>query len=101
MIVIGVGLILASNHIKERLAEAEGEISDAKRKLSQGETLFSLSPISKGIGQAIAGGAEDKIRNAEEEVQYYYRVAATCQGGGIAAIVLGAFIVIFARKKKP
>jgi len=100
VIIAGVALMMFSNYLDGRLADADRQISDAKKKIQQGDQLFSLNPVSKEIGGAITGSAKQKVRSGEEEVAYYRRISMYSHNGGIALIVIGAVIVIFGRKKK-
>lgn len=99
VILIGIALLIFSAYIKNKLADAEGQISSAKSKVDTGEKLFSLNPVSKEIGEGLTGSAREKIRDAEGQVAYYYEVAMWCQRGGIALIIIGAAVFIFSRKK--
>ena len=99
-IVIGIALIIFSQYLKQQLENARGQISDAKKKVSAGNSLFSLNPVAQEVGKEITGSAEKKISAAEETVQYYENVADWSQKGGIGLIILGAVVVIFGRKKK-
>lgn len=99
VIVIGIASMVFANYIRGRLYEAEGQIADAKKKIKQGDQLFSFNPIAKEIGQGLTSGAKEKVRDAETTVAEYYRIAALCHNGGIALIAIGAGLVIFCRKK--
>jgi len=99
VVVIGIASMIFANYIRNRLYDAEGQITDAKKKIKQGDQLFSFNPVAKEIGQGFTSGAKEKVSEAEATVAEYYRIAAWSHNGGIALIVIGAGIVVFCRKK--
>ena len=100
VIVIGVVLLFISNYINQQLIQGNEEIASAKKKVDQGQQLFSFNPIAKEIGQGMTSGAKSKIREGEEQVAQYTVIADWCQKGGIGLIILGAIVVIFGGNKK-
>lgn len=99
-IIAGAALLVFSAYLKGRLSDAEGQISDAKRKVNTGEKLFSLNPVAKEIGQELTGSAKEKISDAEQRVAQYYTIETWCHRGGIGFIVIGAGLVLFSRKRR-
>lgn len=100
VVIAGIGGIVISKSIDNRLAQANEEISGAKEKVSQGNALFSLNPVAKEIGQGVTESANKKISAGEEEVAHYRQVSMQFWYGGIALIVVGGCLVLFCRKKK-
>lgn len=100
VIIAGISCLVISKSIDSRLAEANQEIAGAKQKVSQGNSLFSMSPVTKEIGQGVTSSANKKISAGEEEVAHYQQVSMQLWYGGIALIVVGGCLVLFCRKKK-
>jgi hypothetical protein len=96
----GVGLIVFSNYIKGRVEEGEAEISSAQKKVEQGNSLFSLNPYSKLVGQQVSGSAQKKINEGKQQVSYYNQLSGQLQIGGIIVIILGIVIILIPRRSK-
>jgi uncharacterized membrane protein len=100
IIVAGIVLLYISNYITQQINQGQEEIASAKKKINQGEQLFSFNPVAKEVGKGLTSGAKKQIRAGEETIAHYTQVADWCQKGGIGLIVLGAIVVIFGRSKK-
>ena len=96
----GVGLILFSIYIKNQVEGGKGQIASAQKKVDQSNSLFSMSPYTKGVGQELTGSAQKQINAGKEQVSYYENMATWSQVGGIALIVVGALIFFVGNKKK-
>lgn len=99
MLVLGVIAMAFSVYIRKQVEEGEGRISRAQKTVNQSRGLFNLSPVTKGIGDAVTGGAQKKIDKGILQVQHYNDLAGWLQIGGIIFIIAGAGIAIFAKKK--
>ena len=97
-IIIGIALIIFVVYGKYQVAEAKGEISSAKKKVEQGNQLFSLNPLSKEVGKQMSGGITQKIQNAEHTVEYYEMLFMWCQVAAVVLIVGGSGLIFFCRK---
>lgn len=86
---LGIGQIGASMYIHSQVEEGKGKIQRAEKQVDQGESLFSLNPVSKEIGQGLTGSAHKKINEGKEEVAYYARVAHILQISGIIFFIVG------------
>lgn len=98
-IIVGVALIVFVIYGKGQIRAAKGEISSAKKKVEQGNQLFSLNPISKQIGQGMSSGIQKKIAAGERTVEQYEMIFMWCQIGGIVLIVLGAGLILFGGRR--
>ena len=99
ILIVGVVLIFISRYIMGQVEEGNRKISSAKKTVEQGNSLFSMNPVSKEIGKGLTSGAEHKIRSGEEEIAYYTSLAKICKIGGILLIITGAGVVLFCRKR--
>ncbi len=96
----GVAMLGFSSYIKHRVEEGKTEIAGAEKSVDQGNQLFSLNPVAKEIGKGLSGMAEKKINKGKQDVAEYEELAGWLQIGGIIAIVLGALVVIFGKKRR-
>ena len=60
ILLCGIAMILGSVYIKQRVAEGKMQISSAQNKVNQGNSLFSLNPVSKEIGKGVTGSAQKR-----------------------------------------
>lgn len=95
----GIGLLGFSFYIKQQVAQGEEQISTAQRRVNQGNTLFSLTPATKEIGNRMTSSAQRKINEGILEVGKYKDLAGWFQVGGIVCIILGAGILVLDKKK--
>lgn len=99
LIIAGLVMLGASFYIKNQVLQGRAQISSAQSKVDTGKSIFSLSPNTKPVGNAIFGGAQSQIDAGSAEANYYANMANGLQIGGIIAIIVGAAILFFARKK--
>ena len=96
--IIGIVLILLSSYIKNRVEEGKDEVSDAQKKVNQGNSLFSIVPETKSLGDTFTGAAQKKIDAANEEIAQYAQYAGWMQTGGIILIVISAGILLIHKR---
>jgi hypothetical protein len=89
-----------SLYIKEQVRQGKIEVSDAKRNVERGRSLFSLTPATEPIGEGLARAAEGKIRSGEEQIAYYSHMAQMLQIGGIVLMVAGAGLFFVVRRSR-
>ena len=97
--VVGVGSLLFSMYIKNEVAKGRGQIKDAQGKVDTGKGLFSLSPYTKDVGDALGSSAQKKIDEGKMQADAYEALAQWLQIGGIALIVIGAAVFLVPKKK--
>lgn len=100
VLIAGVGMMLVSNYILKQVGEGREKISDAESKVQQGESLFSLNPVSKQVGKGLTGSAKKKIAAGKEEVMKYEDLAGKLKIGGLVAAGLGVLLVLLGGKRK-
>jgi uncharacterized protein YjeT (DUF2065 family) len=100
IIIGGIVLFGISQYIKGQVEEGKMKISNAEKKIEQGNKLFSFNPISKQVGQQITGSAQKKINEGKEEVDYYTQLANQLQIGGYILMIVGLVIVLIPKKTK-
>ena len=99
LILLGVASIGTSMYISSEVAQGKGKISRAEKQVNQGQSLFSLNPVSREVGKELTGAANKKISEGKQQVAYYEDVATVTQIGGIALLVIGFGTLLLARKK--
>lgn len=88
-IVLGAGMYLMANYIAEQVAEGQGQINSAQKKVDTGNMLFSQSGYTKGVGEAITDSAQKQIDEGQMEVNKYTQIASGLHIGGILVFILG------------
>ena len=97
----GIILIFVSNYIKGQVESGKLQISSAESSVSQGKTLFGVSPVTKQVGnQLIFNSANEKISAGKRDVAYYESLASQLQIAGIIAIVVGLGVIFIPFGKK-
>ena len=99
IVIIGVALILSSFYIKSRVRSGRQEISEAQSTVNKGKKLFSVTPITKDVGDVLTGSAQKKINEASGMADSYAVLATWFQVGGAVFIVLGSVLIYIGRKK--
>jgi len=100
LVIGGILMIIFSHYIKGRVAEGREEIQSAQKKVDITESIFSLHPATKGIGEGVSGAAQGKIEEGEQEASHYAELADWFQIGGIVLIVVGVGVIFLSRKKR-
>lgn len=101
MLMCGVALILASKYIKSQVEQGQQQINSAQAKVNQADSLLSLNPTSKQVGQVFTDSAQKKIDAGKQQVIEYTTLADRLRVSGIAVFVLGlCYIILFAVWKK-
>jgi hypothetical protein len=97
----GIAALFVASHIKNLVGEGKKQVSEAQSKTDLADSLFSLHPVAKEVGQgAITDPARQKIGEGILTIAQYEKLANYLQLGGIIAIVLGSGAVFFFRSKK-
>ena len=100
LVLAGVALILTSNYITNQVEAGKEQISSAQDKVNKGNSLFSMSPYTKDVGQEITGSAQKKIDEGKMQVLQYETLAGKLKIGGYVLIIAGGLLIIFGRRKK-
>lgn len=98
-LIAGAGLLAASFYIHGQVAEGREQISSAQKKVDQSNSLFSVSPYTKGVGNALTGSAQKKIDAGSAEAAHYEEMANMLKFGGFGLLILGAIIFVLSRKR--
>ena len=96
----GLGLLYLAHYINEQVAEGNLQILSGQKKVNQMNSLFNMSPYTKDVGKGITSGAQQQINEGQNTIEYYTMVANRCRIGGIVALVVGAGMVFYYRKKR-
>lgn len=99
LFIAGVAMIGASMYIKTQVLEGREQISSAQKKVDTGKGLFSMTPYTKDVGDALGKSAQKKIEAGTAEADKYEKIAGWLQIGGIVFMIGGAFMIIIGRKK--
>jgi hypothetical protein len=102
LVIAGVALIVFSNYILNQVAEGKEKISSAESTMSKANSLFSMNPVAKQVGQGMMGGGQKKIAEGKGQVAYYEDLAGKMRMGGFASIVVGLvlFFLSFRKSRK-
>jgi len=100
ILLVGLAMLSVSYYIKHQVVEGRTQISSAQKKVDRGNSLFSLNPISKQLGQGMTNSAQKKIDKGQQEVDEYTVLANRFQTWGIVVAVVGVVVIAFGRKKK-
>jgi peptidoglycan hydrolase CwlO-like protein len=100
VVILGVVSILFANYIHGQVDAGKQKVSSAEKKVGQANSLFSLNPVVKEIGQEATNRAQDKIDEGKETIGQYERIAQWLQMGGIVLVIVGAGIVLVSFLKK-
>ena len=95
----GAVMLVFSGYISSQVAEGKEKIKKAQSQVNTGNSIFSVNPISKQVGQMATGSAQKKIDAGSAKAAEYEKTAHLLQMGGIGALIVGA-IVFFLGKKK-
>jgi hypothetical protein len=98
ILVIGVLMMIVAYSIKHRTEEGTQQVKAAQKKVDKVDDTFSLSPVTKPLGDGLTGSAQKKIDKGKEEILYYENIAKWLKLGGILVIVAGVIIVLIPRK---
>lgn len=82
ILIIGVIAVIYANHLKGRIANAEGNVQ-------RGTSLFGGNPV----GEAVGGAMEGKISSHKGPVMMLMI-------GGIILVVIGGGMALFCRAKR-
>ncbi len=96
----GLGLLYLAHYINVQVEQGNMQIFSAQQKVDQGNSLFSMSPYTKDVGKGLTSGAQKQIDEGRNTVEYYTKVENRCRIGGIAALIVGAGMMIYFRRKK-
>jgi hypothetical protein len=86
ILIIGIIVILYANHLKGRIADAEGNIQ-------KGTSFFSGHSAGSQVGQAVGGAMEGKVAS-------YSTPVMLLMIGGIVIAIIGAGMALFCKKKR-
>jgi hypothetical protein len=103
ILLAGIACIFFSNYITNQVNEGKIKVEKGQKTIDQSNSLFSLNPYTKQVGQGLSSSAQKKINQGNEEIAHYQQVAQMLQISGIAAIIIGAGMTIFSffpRRKK-
>lgn len=99
--VIGVVLIGIAQYIYSEVAEGRVQIASGEKTVKQGRKLFSVSPVSKEVGDAaFFNPADKKIAAGKMQADEYENLADVLQVAGIAGIIVGGALFLYSFKKK-
>jgi hypothetical protein len=96
----GLGLLYLAHYINVQVEQGNMQIFSAQQKVNRANSLFNMSPYTKNVGQGMTSGAQSQIDEGRNTVEYYTTVENRCRIGGIAALVVGAGMMIYFRRKK-
>jgi hypothetical protein len=90
----------ASMYITKKVEEGKMQIHHAQKRVDQGSSLFSLTPLSKDVGDTLADPMQKKIDEGNLEVEKYEGIARLVTIGGIVCILLSVGALILSKKQR-
>ena len=100
LVAIGVGMLCLDYYIRTQVEEGNMQISAGQEKVDTVKRPFSLTPVSKPVGNVLTGSAQTRIDMGRDEVAHYEMMAHWLQIGGVIALVLGGGLWAFDFFKK-
>ena len=86
-------------YIKSQVAEGQEKIGRAKERVNQGNSLFSLNPLTEKIGEKFSEPVQSKIKEGEMEVQKYEKISHYLTIFGALSLIVGIGLFFLRRKK--
>ncbi len=99
LIVVGAILLFFSNYIADQVMAGKLQIQRGQQTVDTTNSLFSASPTTKPIGQALTSSGQRRIDAGRAEVSKYESLARTFQIAGVVFIVAGIGLLILSRRK--
>jgi len=99
VVLIGIALVCVAYYIKQQVAAGEALLSQGEKRVKQADALFSLTPVTKEVGDGLTSSGKQQIAMGKEQIAYYTSLAQWLQIGGIVVIVIGAAVVVFGKTK--
>jgi hypothetical protein len=100
LIIAGGVLFCFSEYIATQVAEGEGKVQSAQGQVDTANSLFSLTPYSKQIGNTLTNPAQKKINAGSIEIAQYRGMIQPLKYGGIGCIIIGILLLILGRKTR-
>lgn len=97
---LGLGLLFASHYITTQVLEGKGKIASAQSKVNASKGIFSLTPVTKKVGQGVTQSAQSEINAGKEEVGYYEQMAFWLRIGGAIALIIGVLAFFLCRSRR-
>lgn len=109
------GLYYASQYIAKEVAEGQSQIDAGQRQVNEGQSkvntlnsVFSLHPVSKDVGQKVItdpgqkkiDAGKQRIREGQQEIAHYSAMIQPLRYGAIACFVLGVLLILFGGRRK-
>lgn len=99
LIIVGFCGLSFSFYIRSQVEDGKRQIHSAEHKVNKGKKLFSVTPITKPIGNLVTASAEEKIAAGKEEVFFYEGIEQILMIAGIICIAAGLGMIIFKKKR--
>lgn len=97
--IIGIICLGFSFYIKHRVDEGKQQIVSAQKKVDQGTSVFSLTPVTKEIGDGLSSPFQEKIDQGKQDVETYETLSNWLLGGGLILVIIG-IQAMFKRERK-
>ncbi len=101
ILIVGIVGFFTSDYIASQVLSGQAQIAAAQKKVNQANSLFSLHPLTKELGQGMTSSAQKKINEGKQEVAYYAEMAGWIKQGAVGFLIIGAvlFLISFFCKK--
>lgn len=101
LIVAGGAMFMFSNYIQTQVNAGQAQVESGQQKVDTMNSLFSVNPYSKGVGQTLfTNPGQERINQGQLEIAHYSALIKPLQYAGIACFILGILLIIFGGKKR-
>ena len=102
IIVLACVLVMvgASFYIKARVAEGKEQIAAGQKKINTTNSLFSIVPGTKEVGDGLTSSGQRRINEGQQQVTEYEALANKLQMGGILLSIVGVAILLLWKDKR-
>jgi hypothetical protein len=100
IMIVGAIFFFLSHYIGTQVEQGERQVESGQRKVNKVNSLFSSSQYTKPIGDVVTGSAQERINQGKLDIAYYTSVAGWLQIGGIALLIVGAGVIVLARRRR-
>jgi hypothetical protein len=98
-VIVGIGCLSLSYYINAQVEQGREKIAHAQKNVNVIGGLFSITPVSKEVGQPLTGAAQHRIDQGIQEAEHYAKYVNRLLTGGVALIVIGIGVFFIGKKK--
>ncbi|MEI6531762.1 MAG: hypothetical protein WCN87_02960 [Chlamydiota bacterium] len=89
----GITLFFVSDHIGELVDKGAYQVQEGQDKINNGTALFSLNPLTEGIGRELVAPEQAQVNQGKAKVEHYATVEEKVHKSGVILAVIGAILI--------